>query len=175
MKNKTLKILAISGSLRSTSSNTAIIKAIGNMLPAKVEYIIYDGLATLPHFNDIDGSPQTVVDWRKQIADADAVLFCTPEYAFGVPGTLKNALDWTVASGELTNKPVALITAATSGEKAHAALLNIFTALSVNIPECAALLIQFVRSKLNSEGSITDVKTLELVQHAIAALIAAVE
>ncbi|HRH49128.1 MAG TPA: NADPH-dependent FMN reductase [Panacibacter sp.] len=174
MKNKTLKILAISGSLRATSSNTTIIRAIGNMLPANVEYVIYDGLATLPHFNDIDGSPQTVEDWRKQIAGADAVLFCTPEYAFGVPGTLKNALDWTVASGDLTGKPVALITAATSGEKAHTALLNIFTALSVNIPEGAALLIQFVRSKIDGNGNITDVKTLKAVQNLIASLLASV-
>jgi chromate reductase len=101
----------------------------------------------------------------------DAVLICTPEYAFGVPGTLKNALDWTVSSGELVNKPLALITASTGGDKAHAAFLQIFTALSAKIPEDGALLIPFIRSKINAAGEISDAATLDAIQRVMDALI----
>ncbi|MEO6546728.1 MAG: NAD(P)H-dependent oxidoreductase, partial [Ferruginibacter sp.] len=146
MKNKPITILAISGSLRNTSSNSYIIKAIAQMLPADVEYIIYDGLAGIPHFDDAAEIPHAVTEWREQVIAADGILFCSPEYAFGVPGTLKNALDWAVGSIAFSDKPVALITAALGGDRAHAALLNVLTALGTNIS--SDLLISFVRKKL---------------------------
>src|SRR6185503_7019020 len=120
MENKNITLLAISGSLRNTSSNTSIIKEIRKMIPANVTYIIYDGLGNIAPFNDAPEIPGPVQDWRDLITAADAVLFCTPEYAFGVPGTLKNALDWTVGSVVFSDKPVALITASSGGDKAHA-------------------------------------------------------
>ena len=84
-------------------------------------------------------------------------------------------MDWTVGSGELVNKPLALVTAATGGDKAHAAWLNIFTALSTNIPEGGSLLIPFVRSKLNANGGIADAATREALQKVLQALIQAIE
>ncbi|MEP6750242.1 MAG: NADPH-dependent FMN reductase, partial [Bacteroidota bacterium] len=109
-KNK-IKILAVSGSLRANSSNAIILQAIEKLMPGQVEFFIYKGIGDLPHFDDAENIPITVSVWRKHLQDADAVLICSPEYAFGVPGSLKNALDWTVGSGELVNKPLALITA----------------------------------------------------------------
>ena len=97
------------------------------MVPPFVDYLFYEGLGGIPPFAatpDDNDSPKTVVELRTMIKEADGVLICTPEYAFGVPGVLKNALDWTVSSGDLTNKPVALITASTGGDKAHASLLQ---------------------------------------------------
>jgi len=170
LKNK-IKILAVSGSLRANSSNAIILQAIEKLAPEQVDFFIYNGLATLPHFDDAEQVPITVSVWRKYLQDADAVLICTPEYAFGVPGSLKNALDWTVGSGELVNKPLALITASTGGEKAHAAFLQIFTALSANIPEGGSLLIPFVRAKLNAAGEISDAPTLEAVKSVLRTLI----
>lgn len=173
LKDK-IKILAVSGSLRANSSNAIILEIIEKMVPPEVEFFIYKGLGGLPQFDDAEQVPIAVSVWRKHIQDADAVLICTPEYAFGVPGSLKNALDWTVGSGELVNKPLALITASTGGEKAHASFLQIFTALSAKIPEGGSLLISYVRSKLK-DGEISDAATLETVKSVLANLIKAVK
>ena len=175
MLTNRIKILAVSGSLRANSSNALILQAIEKMIPEHVDFFIYKGLGGLPHFDDAEEPPLEVSVWRKHLQESDAVIICSPEYAFGVPGSLKNALDWTVGSGELVNKPLALITASTGGEKAHAALLQIFTALSAKIPEGAALLISYVRSKLNAAGEITDAATNTAIQTVLDKLIAAVE
>src|SRR6266542_5353795 len=146
-----ITILAISGSLRSNSSNTMLVKAIAQLVPEFVDYSIYS-LASLPLFDESDTPPASIADFRLRLAAADGVLLCSPEYAYGISGVLKNALDWTVSSGELYDKPVAVITAAINGEKAHAALLNVLDAVAANLQEEATLIIPFVRSKLSKDG-----------------------
>lgn len=150
-----IKILAISGSLRSNSSNTALIKAIEKLVPDSVDYTIFD-LAHIPLFDESDNPPESVHIFRQQIANANGALICSPEYAYGISGVLKNALDWTVSSGEFYEKPVAIVTAAINGEKAHAALLNVLEALGVNVMDECTLVVPFVRSKLNKDGDVTD-------------------
>ncbi|MEO6314812.1 MAG: NAD(P)H-dependent oxidoreductase [Chitinophagaceae bacterium] len=174
LQNK-IKIIAISGSLRANSSNEKILQVIATMISEKVDFFTYKGIAALPHFDDADPVPIPVAVFRKHLQEADAVLICTPEYAFGVPGSLKNALDWTVGSGELVDKPLALITASTGGEKAHAQFLQIFAALSAKIPNGGDLLISYVRSKLDAAGGISDAPTLKAVQSVLDKLILAVE
>src|SRR3569833_418612 len=96
------QIFAIPGSLRAGSSNHAILTFLGKLAPVNTAYIIYDGLADIPAFDpglDNDDPPKTVAELRNQLAKADAIIICTPEYAYGVPGALKNALDWMVSSG----------------------------------------------------------------------------
>lgn len=132
------------------------MKIVAGMMPANVEFTIYKGLGTLPHFNDPQTTPPEVEDFRQSLKEADGVFICTPEYAFGVPGSLKNALDWTVGTSDFVSKPVALVTASSVGDKAHAALLQTLTAISANIVEGGTLLISFIRAKLNQEGKITD-------------------
>jgi chromate reductase, NAD(P)H dehydrogenase (quinone) len=154
-----IKILAIPGSLRANSSSHQILNAVIDMAPSNVSIEIFDGVGKLPHFNDAEEAGKEVIEFRSKIKNADAVLICTPEYAFGVPGSLKNALDWTVSSGEFIDKPVGLITASSSGEKGHAALLLILTAISAKIIQDGTLLISFVRAKLDANGSIKDDKT----------------
>jgi chromate reductase len=157
-----LSILAISGSLRSGSSNHNILKYLGGLVPAHVHYTIYDDLALIPPFDpglDTDDPPTPVIVLRQLLAEADGVIICTPEYAFGVPGQLKNMLDWMVSSSSLVNKPVALITASLGGEHAHASLLLTLGALSANIIDDATLLISFIRSKMAGDGSINDEET----------------
>jgi len=112
-----MKIIAICGSLRSQSSNLALLRA-ATTIAAEVE--IYEGLATLPHFNpddDVEGAtpPPAVAELRTMLADADGILISSPEYAHGVPGSLKNALDWLVSDGALVDKPVAVINASPVG------------------------------------------------------------
>ncbi len=146
------------------------------MVPAEWEYNIYDGLSQMPHFDpglDNNDPPHTVTAFRKLIAEADGIIICTPEYAFGVPGTLKNALDWTVSSGSLDGKPLALITASTGGENAHAAFLLIFQALSANILKDATLLISFIRSKIDGDGNVIDPPTIVSLKAVFSALLTA--
>lgn len=169
-----IKILAVSGGLRPTSTNALLVKEIQKWAPVNVEITIYEGLALLPAFDD-GAASETVQDWCRQLAEADGVLICSPEYAFGVPGALKNAIDWTVRSGELVNKPLALITAASGGDKAHAAWLQIFSALSADIPNKGALLIPFIRTKFNEKSEVSDVATKEAILNTVQALIQTIE
>ncbi|MEO5564989.1 MAG: NADPH-dependent FMN reductase [Chitinophagaceae bacterium] len=167
------KILAISGSLRAGSSNNTIIKLVAAMAPRHIDFVIYDGLINIPPFDDVDNEP--VDKFRQLIKEADAVFICTPEYAFGVPGALKNALDWTVSSGDFDKKPVALVTASSVGDKGHASLLHTLTALSANVVPGGTLLISFVRAKLNDKGQITDKATEEAIRSVLASLINEIE
>lgn len=171
-----MNILAISGSLRANSSNGAILRAVQYLAPANVEFKIYEGLADLPHFSpDLDGDNiPPVKQARELVQKADAVLICTPEYAFGIPGALKNLLDWTVSSSEFMAKPTAVITASpTTGEKAHAALLLVLSALSAQVIESASIKLLFNRTKLNTAGEVTDPSILEALQKALTTLLQA--
>jgi chromate reductase len=168
------KILAIGGSLRENSSTQHILNNLQTWTPHPVEFIVYTGLAELPHFNDNPNPPASILVWREQLAEAHAVLICTPEYAFGVPGSLKNALDWTVSSGDFVDKPVAVVTASTVGDKAHASLLLTLSAISAKLSEETSLLIPFIRSKIDAEGNIKDQETAKALQTVLHALIKSV-
>jgi NAD(P)H-dependent FMN reductase len=136
-----MRILAISGSLRAGSTNTALLRAAAGLAPAGLEIAVYAGLADLPIFNpdhDEMAAPQAVLDLRARLQTADGVLIACPEYAHGVPGGLKNALDWVVASGELVDKPVALFHTSDRGAYARAALTETLTVMSARIiPEAS--------------------------------------
>jgi chromate reductase len=156
-----IKILAIPGSLRQNSSSNYILKAILSVAPEDLIIEVYEGVGNLPHFNDPEETPEMVMDFREKLKQSDAVLICTPEYAFGIPGSLKNAIDWTVASGDFVDKPVGLVTASSQGEKGHAALQLVLTAISATVIDGATLLIPFVRSKLDRTGHVKDNSLLE--------------
>jgi NAD(P)H-dependent FMN reductase len=150
----TRKILAISGSLRTGSTNHIILKYLGGLMPADIDYTIYNDLALIPPFdpgNDDDYPPEPVFELRELLKQVDGVIICTPEYAFGVPGQLKNMLDWMVSSASFSDKPVALITASLGGETAHAAMLLILGALNAQVAEDARLNISFIRSKMDGD------------------------
>src|SRR6266702_3558808 len=141
------KILALCGSTRKNSSNLYLIKAIAVLSKEKFEFTIFEGLENIPHFNpdlDNENPPQAVTDFRKLLKDDEGILICTPEYAMGVPDTLKNAIDLTVSSCEFSHKPVALITASSLGEKAHQSLLETLRIIESNIPETSQFLISFI-------------------------------
>jgi len=139
-----MRILAISGSLRASSSNTALLQTAVALAPPDVEVVLFDGLGDLPHFNpDLDGAtvPQAVSVWRSKIRDADGVVFSVPEYAHGVPGVLKNGLDWVVGSGEFVDKPVTLFNASPRGTYAQASLTETLTVMSAKVvPEASVTL-----------------------------------
>ena len=167
---KKIKILALPGSLRTNSSTHVVLNEIEKMIPAEVAFEIFDGIGTLPHFDGSEEIPGVVTNFLEKIKQADGILICTPEYAFGVPGSLKNAFDWTVGSMEMTHKPTALITASTGGERGHESMLYTLGALSAKVAEGSSLLISFIRSKIK-DGKMADENTKVLIQAALDSLI----
>lgn len=160
--SKKIKIAAICGSTKKNSLNLSLIKAIAELAHEEFEFKIVSNIDQIPHFNpdlDSESPPDAVSTFRAQLKEADAILICTPEYAMGVPGTLKNAIDWTVSSCEFSHKATALITASSQGQKGHAALLETLKIIEANIPEETRLLISFVKTKISPEGFIKDDET----------------
>lgn len=107
-----MRILSISGSLRAASTNTLLLEAMAELAPSSVTITRCDGLDNLPHFSperDNNPAPEAVADLRTQLREADAVLICTPEYIHGMPGVLKNMLDWVASSGEFVHNPVGVL------------------------------------------------------------------
>lgn len=139
----TLRILAISGSLRAASTNTALLRAAIAAAPEDIEVEFYASLGELPPFNpDLDGDAIPAVrEFRAQVLAADGLLIASPEYAHGVPGALKNALDWAVSWEEFPGKPVALWHTSPYGEHAKAALAEILKTMSACLIEEASLLV----------------------------------
>ena len=171
-----MKITAISGSLREQSSNTALLRTLAALAPDNVEITLFDGLDDLPYFSperDIDLPPEPVSRLREALRSADGVIFSTPEYAHGIPGSLKNALDWVVGSGELSQKPVAAMSASPSsdgGSHAHAALVEVLTTMDARVVTEASRSIGVVRAKLGSGGDSISPELRQVLSGCLAAL-----
>ena len=170
-----MRILGISGSLRLRSSNGAVLRAAAAMAPVEV----YEGLGHLPHFNpdhDVEGAvaPPPVATLRAAILGSDAVVICSPEYAHGVPGVLKNGLDWLVSDGTLVDKPVAVITAgASGGEYAHAQLVETLRTMSWRVIEAASPRLPLARAHIDERGELREGPMRDRLRDAMAALLAA--
>jgi chromate reductase, NAD(P)H dehydrogenase (quinone) len=153
-----MKILAISGSLRANSSNTAVLRAMARLAPDGVEVALFDGIGELPFFNpDLDGDqvPQPVARFRALVGGADGILISSPEYARGIAGVLKNALDWLVASLEFPNKPVALINTSPRATHALAALTLTLETMSARLVRDASMTVPLLGTA-NDADSIAD-------------------
>jgi NAD(P)H-dependent FMN reductase len=181
-----MKVLAISGSLRAGSSATALARALAGFAPPGTTITLYDELESIPPFHpdrdrEGDVAPAPVARLRAALTAADAVVVSTPEYAFGVPGALKNALDWTVASGDFAGKPTAAISSSPSdlgGDKAYASLLLTLGAMQARLPTNGGLIVPFVRKKLDARGAVVDAATADALRsllRELAALAAAAE
>ena len=169
-----MHILAISGSLRANSTNMTLLRAIAQLVPPDVRITLYDGLDTLPHFSpDRDGEHvnPAVTDFRDQLRTADAVLISSPEYAHGVPGTLKNALDWIVSSGEFMHKPVGLINASPYATHAQASLTETLTVMMANVVAEASPVVALHGRKLDEAGILADEELAGALRKALAALV----
>jgi chromate reductase, NAD(P)H dehydrogenase (quinone) len=139
-----MRWLTIAGSLRRASTNKAALAAFALLAPAGVEVESYEGLAELPPFNpdlDFEGAaaPTAVAALRAAVGRADALVIAAPEYAHGLPGAFKNALDWLVASDAIVGKPVALINASPRAFHAQADLREILSTMAARLlPEAFA-------------------------------------
>ncbi|MGH2936517.1 MAG: NADPH-dependent FMN reductase [Solirubrobacterales bacterium] len=180
------KLLLISGSLRGGSTNSAALRTAAALAPDGVEATIYDGMGRLPHFNPDDdpadgvGLDPEVAALRAALAEVDALLLSTPEYAGALPGSFKNLLDWTVGGGQTYEMPVAWINASgaaapTGGADAHDSLRRVLGYTSARIVEEAVLRLPLARDDIGPDGLITPPAARESIIGAVRALAAAVE
>jgi NAD(P)H-dependent FMN reductase len=168
-----VRVLAISGSLRRTSSNSALVAAAVRVAPSGVDVSVFGELADVPPFNpdlDTETAPAGVARFRTALEACDAILICSPEYAHGVSGVLKNALDWVVSSGELIDKPIALINASGRATLAYAALRETLVTMSGRVVEDASVTIPLEGSKCDATGIAQDVTLAGLLRASLAAL-----
>lgn len=171
-------LLAISGSLRAVSTNTALLKAAALFAPANVAIETYDGLGTLPHFNpdlDVDPLPPTVAELRTKIGQADGVLISSPEYARGIPGSLKNALDWLVSSSEFPDKPVALFHASARGVASQAALRLVLDTMSARVIDAACITMPLLGTEKDAHTVAANPEYAQQIAGALKTFVAAIE
>jgi chromate reductase len=172
------RILLITGSTRSGSTNTAALRTAGALRDPAIATVLYERLSDLPHFNpddDFDPLPAPVGALREEIGAADGVLFCTPEYAGALPGSFKNLLDWTVGGAEMYGKPVAWINVAGEGrgEHAHASLRTVLGYVGAAIVEPAVARIVVGRDAVGPDGLVADRDVRERIEDALRAFAAA--
>jgi NAD(P)H-dependent FMN reductase len=176
-----LRIVALEGSLKATSANAALLRAAQAAAPGGLSIDVPVSLGEVPPLDpDLDGrdgsAPEAVERLRAALRDADALLIASPEYAHSLPGTLKNALDWLVGSGELHGLPVALLSASTTmtgGLRAQMALLQTLLAHG------AFVVVQYtlpgVTGKLDASGELTDERVRRRLRETLVALAEGVE
>lgn len=167
-----MNLLAISGSLRAASSNGALIEAVRRLAPPGVAVRIFGGLASLPHFNpdlDVDPAPPTVAAWREEVRWADGLIVSSPEYARGVPGSLKNALDWLVSSDVFPDKPVALFNASPRSVAAQAALRLILETMSARMVDEACITVPILGTQKAADDIVADREAAMTIRNALTA------
>lgn len=150
-----MRLLLVSGSTRQSSTNNAALATVAELAPEGSLAILYPGLSALPSFNpddDHDPVPPTVAELREQIGRADAVLFCTPEYAGTLPGSFKNLLDWTVGSDVVSGKPVAWINVAAPGrgQGAVATLASVLGYVAARVLDRACIDLPILRDMVDA-------------------------
>lgn len=171
-----MQILALSGSLRAASLNSALLRAVARLAPAGIEVNVCSLLGGLPLFNpDLEATdPAPVAAFRRQVIAADALLIASPEYAHGVSGVMKNALDWMVSSEAFVYKPVALLNASPRASHALAALRETLTVMSAQIVDAASISVPLLGARLDEDGIVQHAQIACDLQAALRALRGAV-
>ncbi len=175
-----MRVLAISGSLRDASHNTALLRALREEAPSGVEVEIWNGLKEIPPYDsddDVVPGPAKVEAFRALVHEADAVFFATPEYNSSIPGALKNALDWAsrpLATNAFRNKPVAVIASsagAFGGVWAAAELRKVLTTMGARVTE-VELAVGHAHDKLDDDGNLVDDDVRDGLREALDTLLA---
>jgi chromate reductase len=173
-----VQILGISGSLRAQSSNTELLRAVASLAPPGVAFVLFSGLDSLPYFNpDLDGPnvtpPSRIGDLRRRIRWADALLICSPEYAHGVPGALKNALDWLVSDPDILHKPVGLLNASPRASHAQASLAETLRTMSMTVTLGASIAVPVMGRQLSALAMTQDPDLAAALRGVLEALVGA--
>lgn len=167
-----MRVLAISGSLRAASINSALLRAVRRLAPTGIEVQLFNGLGGLPLFNpDDEGDPpQAVQSFRAQVAAADALLIASPEYAHGFTGAIKNGLDWLVSFEPFTFKPVAVLNASPRAHHADDGLREVLKTMNATLVESASVTITLVGAGLDEDGMVNTSSVASGIQNCLAEL-----
>ena len=168
-----IKILAISGSLSRSSSNTALLRAAARLGGERASIEVYEAMSALPLFNvdlDIEPAPAPVADFRARLTACNAIIISSPEYAHGLSGVLKNALDWTVSSGDFYEKPVAVFNASPRASIAQESLAEVLRTMGSRIVEGASIAVPLLGRHLDADGIVADAAISHAIREAIQAL-----
>jgi chromate reductase, NAD(P)H dehydrogenase (quinone) len=174
-------MLLISGSAREGSTNVATLRTAAAVVGAEVEAVLFGAIGALPLFNpddDRDGIPvdPRVGAMRVAVAAADALLFCTPEYAGALPAALKNLLEWTIGEAGTHGKPVAWINVAgpaapTGAADAHESLAKVLRYAGAEIVDGACVRVPVTREMVGPDGLISDDRARDAIRAAVTALV----
>ncbi len=176
-----MNLLAISGSVRNGSYNLALLRAMKKLCPKNASVTVYDQMKDIPIFDpDIDDSdvPDSVCLLISMIREFDGVIISTPEYAHGVPGALKNTLDWLVSSDILILKPVVVTSVSTSGlggVRSHSPLVLILSAMNTNVVVEGSINIPYAKRKFDKNMNLTDDLTKKAIGVSFLAMKQAIE
>jgi chromate reductase, NAD(P)H dehydrogenase (quinone) len=175
--NGPIRLLLVTGSTRHGSTNSAALRTAAELLDGRAEVVVHEALGSLPPFNpddDRDPLPPAVAALRDEIAAADVVVFCTPEYAGTLPGTLKNLLDWTVGGGEMDGRRATWINVAGPGRGtgADATLSTVLGYVNAAILPSSGARVPVARDALGDDGRIADATTRERLAAALEAILA---
>ncbi len=174
-----VNILALSGSLRAASSNTAVVEAARRLAPPGVQVTIYEGLGALPFFNpDLAEDavlPAPVQAFRRLAVQSDGLLISSPEYAGGVSGLIKNGLDWLVGAEFLAGAPVMVVNASQRGVSADAHLKLTLQTMSLPVIEVASIVMPLLGRGLDSDGIIADPDLSVALAEALVQFVAAIK
>ncbi len=170
-------ILLVSGSLRSGSTNTAVLRTAAALAPEGVRGRLYERLASVPPFNpDEDRHPlhPEVEGLRGAIREADAIVFSTPEYTGALPGTLKNLLDWTIGdeqAGSIYLKPVSWINASPRGATgAHGELRSVLSYAHARLVDAACAHVPVTAAMIGPDGLVDDERSRVSLARALGSL-----
>jgi len=172
-----LELLTLSGSLRQRSSNTAVLEAVRILAPSSVQVTPFTGLANLPYFNpdrEFESIPE-VLEFRALLGSSSAALISSPEYAHGLPGALKNALDWIVGSGELSEKPVVLLNTSPRAVHAQAQLEEVLDTMNARVLREAFVSLNLLGSGLDAAGMVAHPEHSRALREMLEGLLAALK
>jgi chromate reductase len=181
-----MRVLGISGSLRRDSHNTRLLRAAGELLEAEgADFILYEGLKDVPPYDeddDVEGATPTAVErLRQAVADADAIVFATPEYNSSIPGQLKNAIDWLsrpIATNVLRNKPVAVFGASTGmfgAVWAQAELKKVLGTTGARVAHEREVPVGQAHTRFHDNGSLNDPAIEDQLREVVRSLVAEIE
>jgi NAD(P)H-dependent FMN reductase len=172
-----MQLLAISGSLRKGSTNTAALEALNRLAPAGVRIALYRDLSALPHFNpddDESAPPPAVVSLRTLVGASAGLILAAPEYAHGVPGAFKNALDWLVASDVAPGKPIMIVNTAPRAFHAQAALRETLATMAARLIPEALVALPLTGRQIDAAQIAADPHFADLLRAALENFVAAI-
>lgn len=176
--DKTIRILGIAGSLRQGSYNRGTLRAAAELVPEGAELEIFE-IDGIPGFNQDEeqNPPEKVVEFKRKIREADAILFVTPEYNYSIPGVLKNAIDWAsrpYGDNAFDGKPAAIMGAsigaiATARAQYHLRQMMVFLNMfPVNQPE---VMIGNANEKFDEQANLADETTKDFIRQLLQNLV----